>query len=781
MARAHLDRKQWLSTVVMMLVLAVVTACTADPPEEPAPTPPSPSQTPRNAFSALEGRAETGARVFTSALAGVDDRVVSVGLYWDGAASATFGWSDDGGQTWQAGQAPAPEKPVSEQADYVSVRTQTGTATWLALGSSGESYARWTSVDGVTWERALIDRAMIDQSADRVVDLTSTDRGFAASGYTSDDRGKDYPRVWTSTDGVSWAKHRLPGTGTVSGLAARGRTWVAVGSTDDDWLVWRSVDAGARWSRVTKIPRVDDDSGFNRSFNDVVRHGDGFVAIGAYHSDNLVDDSSGYQPMVYRSADGKTWRPDPTSAALGQKGDSSGHSLASQGGEMTAVVNLNRTMDRQEVWRWTNGAWWPMYDPRATDDRAVSWVERPVRTSAGWVSAANRTLNNSITTAVWRAEPGSVFFKAVPSPPPPRTTAVTAPAELVRWAGSWRVAGETRDRRGLWTQASDGTVGPPQQTTLPDSARLAGLAAHDKTLLAYGQTSGGNSDFATVWRSSDGKTFTPTGRHTFQKVGRYTYSSINGLHRFGSTWFAVGERSVNGDANVSALVATSNDGKTWRAGKPARILTKSKGDEVWYDVTDLDGDHDRRRSMSDITRTSRDYLAAGWSEENGPKQATVWHSGDGRTWRSSVIGARGFARSGLSGATSIGDRTVLSGWVGRRGQTKTLPYVWSSGDGGKSWSGRVVGRLGDTAEELVATDTHFVLASSVEGDISHPVVQQSVDGTTWAPVALTGFDATPAEDVWVSDLRADGRDIVALVRVANRVGAGSVLIRQRVS
>jgi len=213
------------------------------------------------------------------------------------------------------------------------------------------------------------------------------------------------------------------------------------------------------------------------------------------------------------------------------------------------------------------------------------------------------------------------------------------------------------------------------------------------------------------------------------------------------------------------LVATSDDGKTWRAGKPARILAKAD---------------DRRRSMSDVTRTSRGVLAVGWSEENGPQQAMVWHSPDGRTWRSSVIGARGFDRSQVDNAASIGDRTVLSGWVGRRGQTKTLPYVWNSADGGKSWSGQVVGRLGDNAGELVATDTHFVLEGSVEGDVSQPVVQQSVDGRTWTRLPLMGFEAAPNDDVWVSDLRADGRDVDALVRVANRVGAGSVLIRQTV-
>lgn len=779
MRTARVERRR-LGTVVLMLIMATAGACTAEPPREPTPSPTGSSRAPADMFPALEGRTATGARVFTSALASLNDRVVSVGLYWDGVASASFGWSDDGGRTWQAGRAPTPERPAREQADHVAVRVHGGKTTWLAVGSSNDSFARWTSADGVGWAPAVIDGSVLDDTADRIRDLKSTDQGFAASGSFTDDRGKDHPRIWTTPDGDGWKVHKLPGSGTVSGLATRGRQWVAVGSSGDDWRVWRSVDAGAHWSRVNKIRRAGGDSDFNRFFDDVVRHGDGFVAIGGYHSDDVGGGRSGYQPMVYRSADGKTWRHDRRSAALGRAGDSSGQTLASQGGELTAVVNLNRTMDRQEVWRWANDAWSPMFDPRPADDEAVSWVERPVRTSAGWVGAANRTLNNSITTELWRAEPGSVFFKAVASSPTPRTAPVAVPTELARWAGSWRVTGETRDRRGLWTQASDGTIGPPQQTTLPDAARLAGLAADNETLLAYGQTSGGNSDFATVWRSRDAATFTATKRDTFQQVGPYTYSSIEDLHKFGSTWFAVGERSVNGDLNVSALVATSKDGRTWRAGKPARVLTKAKGDAVWYDVTDLAGDHDRRRRMHDITRTSVDYLAAGSIEENGPEQAAVWHSRDGRTWRSTIIGARGFPRSAVDGAVSIGDRTVLSGWVGRRGQTKTLPYVWTSVDGGSRWSGQVVGGQGDTAGELVATDTHFVLEASTEGDISTPVVQQSTDGRTWSPLTLTGLKAEPDDDVWVSDLQADGRDIVALVRVANRVGAGSVVVRQTV-
>lgn len=771
--RGRTTRRQWVAIVVIAALLAAAGCTSEDPADLPSGAKTSPRTTPVSAFPPLADRTATGARVSLEDVAAEGQRVVTVGQYADGIGTATFGYSTDGGQTWQAGTAPAPEQAVSEFASDVAVRSTAQGLAWVATGTSGTHLASWTSSDGISWQRHLIEPAVADLRTDDLTDLVASPAGFFAVGRSVDAAGDDHPRVWRSPDGVAWTAQHLSGLGTVNGLAARGKTLVALGSTDDDVRVWRSLDTGGTWARVSKIPRVSVDEGFNRSFSDITVDQGQFLAIGSFFGMDR------YQPMIFRSRDGLRWSFDQAGMALGAGGGSFGEQLVSRGGDVAAVVQTNETLDHDMVFRRLGGAWLPTTDPRGGDEKAVWDIGGLARSSRGWVAAAGRQLDNSAESQLWLSR-RTLELGRVDPPPPPRATPVLVPAEVASWGGSQRVIGEAQDRRALWSQAADGTFGPPQELNLGASAAIEGLEADSRGLLAYGSTTGGNSNHATLWWSGDGKKFAATGRHTFEKETRYSSSSIAAVHKFGSRWFAVGDRTANADLNDSALIYTSTDGRHWTAGKPARLLTKAKGD-VWSDVTDLSGDHDRRRSMSDVTQTSRDFLAVGTSEENGPLQATVWHASDGRTWRSEVIRAHGFDRSGITSAASVGQHTVLFGWAGRGTETDTTPYVWRSGDGGRSWQGQAIRNPGDDPGALVVVGSTFVLTGSTAQEVDHPWLLRSSDGASWQPLELAGYAAAPDDDVWLSDVTADGGDLMALVRIASRTGAATVLVRQPVA
>ncbi len=482
--------------------------------------------------------------------------------------------------------------------------------------------------------------------------------------------------------------------------------------------------------------------------------------------------------MILRSSDGLRWQVDTAGYVLGAGRGSRG--VVSQAGEVAAVVRTNQTLDRESMYRLRRDAWLPVSDPRPDDDQAVWTINGMARSRQGWVAASSRSLDNAQSSQLWLSRtPRSLDLARVAAPPPPRQQAVVAPFEIARWSGAWRAIGEANDRRAVWSQTDDRGFGTPQALDLSAATNIHGLVTDEQSLPAYGSTTGGNASHATVWRSTDAKKFAASPRDTFEKVTLYSSSSIASLRRYGKLRIAVGDRTSNGDLNASALVYTSIDGRRWTAGEADRILTYHGG-EAWEDVTDLAGDHDRKRSMRDVTQTSQEYLAVGSSEENGPSQATIWHSTTSRNWRSEVIGAKGFERSAVSSAATIGDRTVLYGWAGRRGETDTTPYVWTSGDRGVSWRGRAVGRPGEDADFLVATDTHFVITGATNEEVPHPWLLQSVDGASWRPLGLSGYPPAADRQTWLSDVEAEGSDLVLLIKTVAGTTARSAWVRQTV-
>jgi len=767
------QRQRGAPAVLAGLILTLLVGCSSVlPSPTPAPTTPSAASaptasSPAEPFPALSGRSVTGARTHVYDVAATPGRVVSVGQYYDGITSADIAFSNDGGVTWQRAAVPPGPGIAAETAIDVAGRTE-GSPAWLALGEDTHDRVAWTSTDGITWTRNALASEVFDEDQDEVLDLYADVNGFVAVGYSVVE-DKEQPRVWRSRDGIAWSEERLPGPGNVNALAIRDGITVAVGEKDDDWRVWRSTGKG--WSRVNRITRPPGDGDFNRDLSAVTVHSGEFWALGSAYIEGQE-----YQPVLYRSRDGRSWSYDPGSAALGADGNGRGVGLYGDGAEMYAVINLRGSVDRHRVLALRNGGWQETEGLVPGSGRIQSTIWGLAPTGAGWVAVGNRSVGEATTAHRWVSSGGPVFHSSTP-PPPVRDRPVIQPSVILATDRSVRVLGRAQDTVAIWTQTPDGSMATPTAVPLDPGARVDGAVANASTVLVYGKASPGDSEHALVWTGSEGRSWPTTRPGTFERITTYSSSTIHRIRRLGSTWFAVGERSRNGDLNSSALLFSSSDGRTWRAAEPARTLKKPGGD-VWYPVTDLNGDHDRRRTMHDITRTTRGYLAAGSVAENGPDRAAVWRSTDGRRWRFEILGARGFAESKITWAATLGQRTVLFGWARSKGDKDSTPYLWSSTDGGRTFRGQTSGAPGDVDVELVVTDKEFVIAGADELGSRPPWFQRSADGRSWKPLLVSGYQVGPDETAWPVDLEAVGRDLLVLMHMTDHTGDRHLLLRQ---
>jgi hypothetical protein len=208
---------------------------------------------------------------------------------------------------------------VSTDTGYVAVgfveRIQ-GDTTILADG------AVWTSPDGIIWNQVAEDSATFADAY--LTAITETDQGLVIVGVLAQDRAETGFGVWTSPDGITWTKRvvdaSFPGpmglldvtegtpgvlTADVSGglwlspdgvtwqdvadpdfrvrsLAPRGDGFVAVGNSCDDagctTAVWTSPD-GITWNRETPEPGF-----FDGQMTTVRAVGPGLVAFSVLHS-----------------------------------------------------------------------------------------------------------------------------------------------------------------------------------------------------------------------------------------------------------------------------------------------------------------------------------------------------------------------------------------------------------------------------------------------------------------------------------------------------------------
>jgi hypothetical protein len=185
-----------------------------------------------------------------------------------------------------------------------------------SLGEAAWLGAIWTSVDGITWNRVPQDLGGLEWTGG----VTAGGPGLVAVGGTLEDEGNPSAVVWTSPDGLTWTRvpHDVTAGGQwMSDVVAGGPGLVAVGSDEPDdnrrrAAVWTSPD-GFTWTRVPHDPEVfGGEAGDEQWMDAVASHGSQLVAVGG----------SEYGIVVWTSVDGITWNRSAT------PGEGTMHSIA---------------------------------------------------------------------------------------------------------------------------------------------------------------------------------------------------------------------------------------------------------------------------------------------------------------------------------------------------------------------------------------------------------------------------------------------------------------------
>jgi hypothetical protein len=174
---------------------------------------------------------------------------------------------------------------------------------------AGLSPCVWTSTDGTSWTRDLVD---LGDGLDPYLTRLSVRRGlFVASGFAD----RYLAVAWTSRDLSNWAPHTITPNGfaqiqlTPHGYVAYGG--IIGGTTKRPAsrpALWQSHD-GRHWDRTLRL--ASGASGISFSF--VGTTGGTLIAVGQ-HRDDREQTSN---PFLYASDDGRSWtRLDPEGAVF---------------------------------------------------------------------------------------------------------------------------------------------------------------------------------------------------------------------------------------------------------------------------------------------------------------------------------------------------------------------------------------------------------------------------------------------------------------------------------
>lgn len=238
---------------------------------------------------------------------------VAVGTDESGGDSDAAVWTSPDGITWTR---VAHDEAVFGGDEYQGMwAVAAGGPGFVAAGtdaSGGDGDAAvWTSPDGTTWTRVPHDEAVFGGSGGQwMFGVAAGDLGVIVVG--SDDMGGyGDAAVWTSTDGLTWARvpnadgvFGGPGYEMMSGVAIGDFGLVAVGSAwfGPEWIraaAWTSRD-GETWTRAPDAPALVGNDAKSVSMRAVAVSGTGVVAVG-------IEFSQESDPAVWTSPDGLSW------------------------------------------------------------------------------------------------------------------------------------------------------------------------------------------------------------------------------------------------------------------------------------------------------------------------------------------------------------------------------------------------------------------------------------------------------------------------------------------
>jgi len=267
-------------------------------------------------------------------------------------------WTSTDGLTWNR----APEEPVFDGALLQAV-TAAGPG-FVAVGTTPGGPQAWYSSDGLTWEEASVPPAPPDIAPDGdrasafMFDLAAVGDRLIAVGEVGISCGEGCGRpkmlMWTSTDGIAWAKVPLdkdvfPRLSKIRSVAEGMDGLVAVGDDTpsgpvDHIGVWTSAD-GLSWSRAPSdqaafvpLTQSDPDKGTLFGMWAIAVGSGGFVAAGVDGYCPGGTECPWSEAAVWTSANGRAWVRVPPGPVfqVGGTGWVSARTVASWGSRFVA-------------------------------------------------------------------------------------------------------------------------------------------------------------------------------------------------------------------------------------------------------------------------------------------------------------------------------------------------------------------------------------------------------------------------------------------------------------
>jgi hypothetical protein len=171
-----------------------------------------------------------------------------------------------------------------------------------------------------------------------------------------------------------------------------------------------------------------------------------------------------------------------------------------------------------------------------------------------------------------------------------------------------------------------------------------------------------------LWFSPDGETWTSVDGGAGGPLDGTGEESVRDITAVGDGFVAVGTRTI--DNEQDGLAWFSPDGETWEA----------------LDTPSLGGP--RRQDVLTVAHTDAGLVAGGYSSDgSGLGQPVVWTSADGRTWGpGAAMPLRDESRESAASDLAVRSIAVSPEGLVAAGGDEWRPYVWTSADGGASWT-----------------------------------------------------------------------------------------------
>jgi hypothetical protein len=270
-------------------------------------------------------------------------------------------WVSEDGLTWSRLNVGGPGR---QEMNSVTAGGPGLVAVGFEVGSEGRVGAAWTSENGISWSKANVQTDTTHVSVMEHVRAGGPGLVAIGSGWEKDSSGQEalVGAIWTSIDGITWNRApQDPGVlGWPAGVTVGGPGLVAVGvdHPDGNAAVWTSPD-GLNWARVPHDEAVLGGVG-GQWMNDVVAGGPGFVAVGA-DEPGFPREMGGWRAAVWTSPDGFTWTRvphDPEVFGGGAGDEQSMQAVISVGSQLVAVGGGNGNI----IWTSPDGVTWNRSD-----------------------------------------------------------------------------------------------------------------------------------------------------------------------------------------------------------------------------------------------------------------------------------------------------------------------------------------------------------------------------------------------------------------------------------